>query len=169
MKIAFTILGEVASMKNSRQIVVIGGRPALIKSAKARDYERSASLQIPPMARQMLTGPVRVTLRLFYASQRPDLDGALLLDILAAKYKRQKGKLIRVAAGQYAYGESERALVSKGVYVNDRQCREIHMFHAIDRANPRAEIEIEPMEPQQADLIGEEIPADGPDDDEDPF
>ncbi len=86
MKIEFTILGECASMKNQRQLVSFGGKPALIKSAKARDYERSASLQIPPAARQMLTGPVKVTMRLYYASERPDLDGALLLDILAAKY-----------------------------------------------------------------------------------
>ncbi len=153
MKIAFTILGQCVSMKNSRQIVAFGGKPALIKSEEAREYEKTAALQIPPAARQMLTGPVRVTLRLFYASERPDLDGALLLDILAAKYKRVKGRLIKIADGKYGYAEGERVMVSKGVYENDRQVREQHLYHFIDRANPRAEIEIEPMAPQQVPLI----------------
>jgi Holliday junction resolvase RusA-like endonuclease len=170
VKIAFTILGEVASMKNSRTIVKIGNRPALIKSAKAREYEKSALLQIPHEARQMLTGPVRVTMRIFYASQRPDLDGALLLDIMAAKYKRAKGKLQALGNGQYQYGEGERVLVSKGCYVNDRQCREIHQYHGIDKSNPRAEIEIEAMQPQQAALIDEDLLADPEDEtDEVPF
>ena len=153
MKIAFTIFGELASMKNSRELVTFpNGKPALIKSRKARDYERKASLQIPSAARQMLAGPLRVTARLFYASERHDLDEALLLDILAAKYKRLKGKLTRVDKDNYAYGEGERVLVSKGVYENDRQIREKHVFHFIDRVNPRAEIEIEPMLSQQATL-----------------
>jgi Holliday junction resolvase RusA-like endonuclease len=159
VKIEFTILGEVASMKNSRELVTFpNGKPALIKSEKAREYEKAASLQIPPAARQMLTGPLRVTARLFYASERPDLDEALLLDLLAAKYKRLKGRLIKVGEGNYAYGESERVLASKGVYENDRQVREKHVFHFIDRVNPRAEIEIEPMLPQQASLL-DELPA----------
>lgn len=153
MKIAFTVRGECASMKNSREIVMLGDRPALIKSQKAREYEKTASLQIPPEARQMIEGPVRVTVRLFYASERPDLDPALLLDILAAKYKRTKGKLTKIGNGEYAYGEGERILVSKGVYRNDRQVREIHAYHGIDAANPRAEIEIEPMQAQQVSLL----------------
>lgn len=153
MKISFVIRGEVASMKNSREIVVLGGKPALIKSQKAREYEKTASLQIPPDACQMLEGPVRATLKLYYASERPDLDPALLLDILAAKYKRTKGKLTKIGNGEYVYGEGERVLVSKGVYRNDRQVRELHAYHAIDAANPRAEIEIEPMQAQQASLL----------------
>lgn len=157
MKIEFTILGEVASMKNSRELVFFGKKPALIKSKKAREYERSAGLQIPAAARQMLTGPVRATMTIYYASQRPDLDEALLLDVLAAKYKRERGKLIRIAPGQYAYGKGERVLVSKGVYINDRQVRSKRIDWGLDPTNPRAEIVIEPMEPQQATLISDEL------------
>lgn len=163
--IAFTVLGDCKSMKNSRQIVTIGGRPSLIKSKDARAYEESALKQIPPAARQMLECPVRVTLRMFYSSQRPDLDPALLLDIMAARYKKQKGKLIKTAPGEYAYGASERVLVQRGCYVNDRQVREIHAYHGIDKANPRVEIEIEPMEAVQGAIDLE--PAD--EDDVDPF
>lgn len=166
MKIAFTILGQCCSMKNSRQIVSIGGRPSLIKSKDAREYEASALKQIPPAARQMLDCPVRVTLRMFYSSQRPDLDPALLLDIMAARYKMQKGKLIKKAPGEYAYGPSERVLVQRGCYINDRQVREIHAFHGIDKINPRVEIEIEPMQATQGALYLD-VPED--DDDADPF
>ena len=37
-----TIPGEPASKANSRQLVTIHGRPAFIKSAKARAYEHAA-------------------------------------------------------------------------------------------------------------------------------
>ena len=134
MKIEFTILGEPASKANSRQLVTFGRgeakRPAIIKSKKALDYERDALLQVPARARAMLAGPVRITLRIFYASERPDLDESVVLDVLQARYKR---------AG------AERVLVQRGVYANDRQVREKHVYHAIDRANPRAEIEVEPI------------------------
>ena len=62
-------------------------------------------------------------------------------------------------------------LASKGVYENDRQVREKHVFHFIDRVNPRAEIEIEPMLPQQASLLDEGLPVqpEAADDDAPPF
>lgn len=135
--ITFTILGEPASKANSRQLVKFGDRPAIIKSSKARNYEHAAAKQIPPAARQMLTGPVRVTLRIFYASERPDLDESVILDVLQAKYKRIDG---------------ERVLLERGCYLNDRQVREKHVHHFIDRNNPRAEIEIESTVPQQIPL-----------------
>lgn len=132
------ILGEPASKANSRQIVTIGQRAAVIKSAKARNYERDALRQIPPAARVQLEGPVRLTLRIWYASERPDLDESVLLDVLQDRY-----------AGK---GE-QRQLVQRGVYRNDRQVREKHVYHAIDRANPRAEIMVEPLLPQQGGLL----------------
>jgi Holliday junction resolvase RusA-like endonuclease len=149
VKIALTILGEPASKGNQRQIVSFpdgkgGRRPALIKSKKARDYERDAMLQIPPAARQRIEGPVRVTLRIFYATERPDLDESVVLDVLQ---DRHRGK-----------GEA-RELVQKGVYRNDRQVREKHVYHAIDRANPRAEIEVETLELQAVELPLERLTA----------
>jgi len=140
-QIAFTILGEAASKANSRKIVTLNGRPASIKSEKARKFARDAMRQIPPAARQMLEGPVRVTMRLFYATERPDLDESVLLDVLQAQYAG-KGDL--------------RRLVQRGVYANDRQVREKHVYHGIDRANPRAEIVVEPLDPQQPGLISGE-------------
>lgn len=122
--IIFTILGEPVSKANSRQLVTIKGRPAFIKSKKALAYERDAVLQIPSTAKQMLQGKIKITVRMFYASERPDLDESIVLDVLQSRFKN--GELVR-----------------PGVYVNDRQVREKHIYHGIDKRQPRAEIEIE--------------------------
>ena len=140
--IRLTILGEPASKANSREIVTIGGRPSSIKSKKAREYERAALRQIPPAARQRIDGPVCVTLRIHYASERPDLDESIVLDVLQDRWhKRERNPFD---------GKPEpRALLQAGVYRNDRQVREKHVYHSIDRNNPRVEIEVVPMSAQQ--------------------
>lgn len=144
--ISFVILGEPASKSNSRIPRVVKSKATgkqyakFIKSMKANHYERDALLQIPPDALQMLAGPVKVTLHIFYATERPDLDESVILDVLQAKFERVS---------------EVRTLVRKGVYINDRQVREKHVFHFIDRKNPRAEIEVEPLQPQQPALIAE--------------
>lgn len=118
---------------------MIAGRPSSIKSEKALAYERDALRQIPPMARRRFDGPVRVTMTIFYASELPDLDESLILDVLQDRYAKPKNL--------------DRHLVQAGVYRNDRQVREKHVFHAIDKRNPRTEIVVEPMQPQQATLL----------------
>jgi Holliday junction resolvase RusA-like endonuclease len=85
-----------------------------------------------------LKGPVKVTLHLFYRTQLPDLDESIVLDVMQDRY-----------AGK---GES-RAIVQKGIYRNDRQVREKHVYHGIDKRNPRAEIEIETLVLQQEALV----------------
>ena len=80
---------------------------------------------------------MRVTLRLYYATERPDLDESLLLDVLQDRY--------------HGKGEA-RVLVQSGVYRNDRQVREKHIFHCIDRTNPRCEVEVVPLHAQQVEL-----------------
>lgn len=151
--IKLTIKGQPVSLKNSYQIIVINNKGNLKLTAEAEAYEQAAQLQIPASARQMLTGPVRVTMRLYYTWEGPDLAEDFLLDILAAKYKRLKGRLEKIGPGEYAYGKGERILVRKGVYENDRQVRSKRIDHFIDKANPRAEIEVETMQPQQASLL----------------
>lgn len=154
--IAFTILGEPASKANSRELATIGPKDArrtiLRKSDKALAYERDAQRQIPPKARQRLEGPVRVTLRIWYASQRPDLDESVVLDVLQDRYSAEK----KDASG-FVY--KPRALVQSGVYRNDRQVREKHVFHGTDRANPRTEVVVEPLHAQQVDLLAQESEA----------
>lgn len=138
-KVSFTIIGEPASKANSRELVMRGPkyarRPMFIKSEKALDYERSALMQVPPMARLRMEGPMRVTMRIFYASNRPDLDESLVLDILQDRFTK-------VGEGE----DAKRVLIQKGVYRNDRQVKEKHVFWGYDQRNPRAEIEVEPIE-----------------------
>lgn len=118
----FVIFGEPASKANSRRIVKIRGITASIKSDKALDYVKTFSRQVKPLA-QLLSGDVAVTMTIYYASRRPDLDESLILDLL------------------------------QGVaYANDRQVRERHVFWGLDKANPRAEIEIRPIAPLAASI-----------------
>lgn len=147
--VRFTILGEAASKANQRKLVLFGERPALIKSDKARRYERDALLQIPVPARLRLTGPVRVTLRMFYASERPDLDESVVLDVLQDRHGKQP-------KGPNGEPIGPRPLLQPGVYRNDRQVREKHVFHALDRLHPRVEVEVEALSPQQPGLELEE-------------
>ena len=170
-RIEFTIFGEPASKANSRELATIGakkmdvvvgrnddgslktetmrvgGRILNRKSDKARDYETDARMQIPPKARVRLEGPVCVTLRIWYATERPDLDESVVLDVLQDRWRTPT--LPNGAKG-------ERVLVQRGVYRNDRQVREKHVYHRIDRANPRTEVVIEPMQAQQVDLLAAE-------------
>jgi Holliday junction resolvase RusA-like endonuclease len=139
-RIAFTIIGQAASKANSRELVKFGERLVSIKSKAARTFERDALRQIPAWARQRLEGPVRVTLHVFYASERPDLDESVVLDVLQDRY---------VGTGQ------QRQLVQAGVYRNDRQVREKHVFWGLDRVNPRVEVVVEPVYAQQRDMLAE--------------
>lgn len=137
--IRFTIRGEPASKANSRSIVTINDRPSSIKSAKARSFEAIAMLQIPPHAKQMLAGPVAVDLRIWYASNRPDLDESVVLDVLQTKFTGTGNK---------------RKLVRAGVYMNDRQVFEKHVFKGIDPKNPRVEISVRSCVPMgQGELL----------------
>ena len=115
-------------------------RPSFIKSSEALRYVTDALRQIPSEARARLEGPVRVTLRIFYRTERPDLDESLILDVLQDRWERVGGG---------------RALARPGVYRNDRQVREKHVYHGIDRANPRAEVEVEPIGAK----LGIEVPS----------
>jgi len=111
------ILGEPASKANSRRVVRIGGMMRVIKSSKALSYVRGLEQQIPALPEgEQLRAPIRMTAHLYYASRRPDLDPSLILDALQGR-----------------------------VYRNDRAVREMHLYHRLDRENPRAEIFLEEM------------------------
>lgn len=116
MSLEFVIYGEPCSKANSRMIVRFGNRPASIKSAKARSYEHQARLQLVKHGFTPIEGPVRVSMRIFYRTQRPDLDPSVVLDVLQGH-----------------------------AYKNDRQVREMHLYHAIDKDNPRACIQVEAL------------------------
>lgn len=127
MELQFTILGQPFSKANSRKIVNFGGRPASIKSDKARAYEEIAREQfVKQMGRKNpLTKPVAVEITIYYPDRRQDLDPSLVLDIMQTKKDKKTG-----------------IEVFKGVYLNDRQVQEMHLFREIDKLNPRCEITV---------------------------
>ena len=111
------ILGEPASKANSRRVVRVGGMMRVIKSEKALAFVEAVARQVPELpAQDQLLAPIRMTAHLYYASRRPDLDPSLILDALQGR-----------------------------VYRNDRAVREMHLYHHLDRDNPRAEILLEEM------------------------
>lgn len=134
--IAFVIQGQPCSKANSRELVTLkDGRQMSIKSKDALAYERAFLYQIPAAAKQMLKGPLRVDLRIYYSWNGPDLDESIILDCM-----------------QTTYAKGSKLVVRRGVYINDRQVRERHVYHFIDKLNPRAEIEVRPRVMQQQEL-----------------
>jgi len=115
----FVVYGEPASKANSRRLVSFkrkggaGSRPALIKSQKALEYNEAFQRKCPKMS-PLIEGDVSVTITIYYASRRPDLDESVILDAMQGL-----------------------------VYLNDRQVKEKHIFWGLDKTNPRAEIIVE--------------------------
>lgn len=112
-----TILGEPASKANSRIMargISKSGKPYTrsIKSNKARNYLNDLQKQVCRIE-PLLTEPLAINITIYYRTQRPDLDESVILDGLQGL-----------------------------IYQNDRQIREKHIYHAIDKDNPRAVIEI---------------------------
>lgn len=93
----------------------------LIKSAKALTYSEVFKAQARPVD-PLITQDVRVTIKIYYASRRPDLDESLILDLLQGVF-----------------------------YVNDRQVKEKHIYWGLDKDNPRAEVIVDvlPTEPKK--------------------
>jgi len=107
------IFGEPASKANSRRVVHYGGMSRLIKSKKALSYSDVFKQQCKPLS-TLMTGDLRVTLHIYYASRRPDLDESLILDLMQGL-----------------------------IYENDRQVKERHCYWGLDPENPRSEIIVE--------------------------
>jgi len=112
----FIVYGEPASKANSRKIVHFGKRMGVIKSQKARDYEKIFASQCPQLENLIETN-VKVELIIYYASRRPDLDESVVLDCMQGK-----------------------------IYVNDRQVKQKHIYWGLDRERPRTHVRVSPLE-----------------------
>jgi len=110
--VTFTVYGEPASKANSRKMVLIKGRPALIKSAKARGYVTMFESQCPVME-VPTTDDVVVEMMIHYASRRPDLDESLILDCMQGR-----------------------------IYKNDRQVKQKFIYWGLDKEEPRSIIRV---------------------------
>ena len=110
------IYGEPASKANSRQLVTIKGRPAFIKSKKAREYVKSFQTQCEAL-QELLEGDLEVIIKIYYATKRPDLDESVILDCMQDL-----------------------------IYKNDRQVKVKHVFWGLDKDEPRAEITVNTLD-----------------------
>jgi Holliday junction resolvase RusA-like endonuclease len=110
--ISINIFGEPASKANSRRVVRYGGMSRLIKSKKALSYS-DVFLQQCPTLPTLLEGDLEITLHIYYASRRPDLDESLILDLMQGR-----------------------------IYANDRQVKVRHCYWHLDPDNPRSLISI---------------------------
>ena len=124
VSVAFVILGQVPSLKNSRPIRRNRktGKPFSARSDEAQRYIADFGLSVPLEYRNIgLGGPNKALLRaivtVFYSSWRSDLDLAIVYDCL-----------------QHA-----------GIVSNDRWIREKHEYAEVDPNNPRVEIVLEEM------------------------
>jgi len=109
------IEGEPASKANSRRMVLIKGKPRLIKSSKALDYCKKFAEQCPVLE-TLIEDDVRVDIDIHYATRRPDLDESVILDELQDR-----------------------------IYKNDRQVKEKHVYWHLDRERPRSYIRVTPL------------------------
>lgn len=118
--VTLIVFGEPASKANSRRLVTIKGRGAIIKSKKAIDYIDSFKQQCAiAMAGVAPTDKVvRVEALIYYASNRPDLDESVILDAMQGI-----------------------------VYMNDRQVKQKAMYWGLDRDLPRAIIRVVECDP----------------------
>jgi len=116
MKWAATILGQPRSKANSRvqRKSPRTGKMFSAKNQKCLDYVESVKVQaLVVRPARLLEGPLSFRGTLYYPNNRSDLDRHLLQDAL-----------------------------QKIVYANDRQIKHADVSYAVDKANPRAEIEI---------------------------
>ena len=107
------IFGEPQSAKNRRRIVSIGGKPRLIKSKKALDYEKTFLKQCP-RCNPILEGDCALLIDVYYGSRRPDLGCIDLIQDLLQGF----------------------------VYANDRQVKASQTLWNLDRINPRCRIRV---------------------------
>jgi Holliday junction resolvase RusA-like endonuclease len=114
--VTFTIQGEPASKANSRKAVVIRGRPAFIKSDKARNYVKMFEAQCPQLE-VPFTEDVKVEMIIYYSTRRPDLDESLILDCMQGP-----------------------------IYKNDRQVKQKEIYWGLDKENPRSLIRVTPCD-----------------------
>ena len=122
MKWCATILDQPRSKANSRRILKNRrtGKMFSAKNENCLDYAHSVHMQaLVCRPPRLLLGPLSFKAVLFYPNRRSDLDPSLLIDSLQG-----------------------------AVFKNDRQIVHMNLSRLLDKDNPRAEIEIEEMEPR---------------------
>jgi Holliday junction resolvase RusA-like endonuclease len=133
--VEFVVYGEPASKANQRKLVKNKntGKNMFIKSQKALTYEQDFKRQCPQLD-PPISEDVKVTMTIFYASRRPDLDESVILDCMQS------------VTVKHPTIKKKRVVVRNNIYLNDRQVKHKDIRWGLDRDNPRAEIKIELLE-----------------------
>jgi crossover junction endodeoxyribonuclease RusA len=108
-----------------RSVTLRSGVSKVLVSKHGRKWKKAALLAAQLQWRgKPLEGDVRVSIIAYFRDRRRDTDNILkpALDLLQAA----------------------------GVMVNDRQVCEIHLYRAIDKGNPRLEVDVEAIEQRRA-------------------
>ena len=120
MEYRATIEGTVPSKSNTYRIITVAGHPSLGKTKALREYERSFYLQAGPLRGAGVKDLFTLDVRVYYPSMQHDLDNSLkvLLDCLQGV----------------------------GAIRNDNRCVGITAAKYIDKARPRVELTLRPVE-----------------------
>ena len=120
MKHAQVIHGNPPSKSNCYKVVTIHGHGSLAKTKALKEYERAFFMQCGTYRDAAIKAYFRLDIDVYYANQRPDLDNAMkvILDCLQAC----------------------------NAIDNDRWLVELHARKFVDKADPRIEFTITPVE-----------------------
>lgn len=120
-EVRLVLEGEPASKANSRDFrwSYAQKRMILAKSGKAISYVNALEQQLAMIRPKLVPfeGPVSLSVMVYYASRRPDLDVSVLQDCLQGY-----------------------------VYKNDRQIKLLQAFWGLDKKRPRVEIVVTELE-----------------------
>lgn len=123
--------GELKSGKNRRRLIRAGNLPRSILSKEAAIYSESFRAYAKPLPEdKLLTSPLRLWVRIYYSSRRPDLEESLLFDLLEGV-----------------------------IYRNDRQVWDKHVSKWFDTEHPRVEIEAEELSEEEISAREQELKA----------
>jgi Holliday junction resolvase RusA-like endonuclease len=105
------ILGNTPSKSNSYKVINIKGHASLAKTKALKEYEDKFYIQCDKYRNANITGYFELYLRVFYPSERSDLDNSLkiILDCLQRiRAIKNDNRCVRIVAEKYLDKEKPR-------------------------------------------------------------
>ena len=106
-----TILGNAPSKSNCYKVVNINGHGSLAKAKALKEYENKFYIQCDKYRNSNITGYFELYLKVFYSSERSDLDNSLkiILDCLQkVNAIKNDNKCVKIVAEKYLDKERPR-------------------------------------------------------------
>jgi len=105
------INGNVPSKSNSYKVINVAGHASLAKTSALKEYENRFYIQCDKYRNTCISGYFELYLRVFYPSERSDLDNSLkiILDCLQkCKAIQNDNKCVKILAEKYLDKERPR-------------------------------------------------------------